>query len=65
MKELLFHSLEQAGVSAYGVERIRIAAAQMVEDNITPAQVIVAGERGRYWSIKRTGNSVQIQAQRN
>lgn len=46
MKELLFHSLEQAGVSAYGVERIRIAAAQMVEDNITPAQVIVAARKG-------------------
>lgn len=46
MKELLFYSLEQAGVSAYGVERIRIAAAQMVEDNITPAQVIVAARKG-------------------
>ncbi|MEK3661853.1 serine hydrolase domain-containing protein [Paenibacillus sp. FSL F4-0236] len=46
MKELLFHSLEQVGVSAYGVERIRIAAAQMVEDNITPAQVIVAARKG-------------------
>ncbi|WP_440961681.1 serine hydrolase domain-containing protein [Paenibacillus nitricinens] len=46
MKELLFHSLEQAGVSACGVERIRIAAAQMVEDNITPAQVIVAARKG-------------------
>ncbi|MBY3619834.1 beta-lactamase family protein [Acinetobacter sp. CUI P1] len=46
MKELSFNSLEQAGVSAYGVERIRIAAAQMVEDNITPAQVIVAARKG-------------------
>jgi CubicO group peptidase (beta-lactamase class C family) len=46
MKRLLFHSLEQAGVSAHGVERIRIAAAQMVEDNITPAQVIVAARKG-------------------
>ncbi|WP_339316687.1 serine hydrolase domain-containing protein [Paenibacillus sp. FSL R10-2734] len=46
MKILLFNSLEQAGVSAYGVERIRTAAAQMVEDNITPAQVIVAARRG-------------------
>jgi len=46
MKELSFNPLEQAGVSAYGVERIRIAAAQMVEDNITPAQVIVAARKG-------------------
>jgi CubicO group peptidase (beta-lactamase class C family) len=46
MKELLLSSLEQAGVSAAGVERIKAAAAQMVEDNITPSQVIVAARRG-------------------
>lgn len=46
MKELLLRSLEQAGVSASGVARIKAAAAQMVEDNITPAQVIVAARRG-------------------
>lgn len=46
MRGLVFNSLEQAGVSAFGVERIRTAAAQMVEDNITPAQVIVAARKG-------------------
>jgi len=46
MKELSFSELEQAGVSASGVERIRTAAAQMVEDKITPTQVIVAARRG-------------------
>lgn len=46
MKELLLRSLEQAGVSVSGVARIKAAAAQMVEDNITPAQVIVAARRG-------------------
>lgn len=46
MKELSFSVLEQAGVSASGVERIRTAAAQMVEDKITPTQVIVAARRG-------------------
>lgn len=46
MKGLSFNSLEQAGVSAFGVERIQAAAAQMVVDNITPAQVIVAARRG-------------------
>lgn len=46
MRGLVFNSLEQAGVSTFGVERIRTAAAQMVEDNITPAQVIVAARKG-------------------
>lgn len=46
MKKLSLSSLEQAGVSACGVQRIQTAAAQMVEDNITPAQVIVAARRG-------------------
>lgn len=46
MIEQGFNGLEQAGVSASGVERIRTAAAQMVEDNITPTQVIVAARRG-------------------
>lgn len=46
MEERGLNGLEQAGVSAYGVERIRTAAAQMVEDNITPTQVIVAARRG-------------------
>ncbi|WP_019910286.1 serine hydrolase domain-containing protein [Paenibacillus sp. HW567] len=46
MKELTFNPLEQAGVSDYGVQRIQSAAAQMVKDNITPAQVIVAARRG-------------------
>ncbi len=46
MIELVASSLEQAGVSASGVERIKAAAAQMVEDNITPAQVIVAARKG-------------------
>jgi len=46
MRGLVFNSLEQAGVSAFGMERIRTAAAQMVEDNITPAQVIVAARKG-------------------
>lgn len=46
MIELVLSSYEQAGVSASGVERIKAAAAQMVEDNITPAQVIVAARRG-------------------
>lgn len=48
MKGLSFNGLEQAGMSAYGVERIRTAAAQMVEDNITPAQVILAARKGDY-----------------
>lgn len=46
MEERGLNGLEQAGVSAYGVERIRTAAAQMVEDKITPTQVIVAARRG-------------------
>lgn len=46
MEERGLNGLEQAGVSAYGVERIRTAATQMVEDNITPTQVIVAARRG-------------------
>lgn len=46
MEERGLNGLEQAGVSASGVERIRTAAAQMVEDNITPTQVIVAARRG-------------------
>lgn len=46
MKKLSLSSLEQAGVSACGVQRIQTAAAQMVKDNITPAQVIVAARRG-------------------
>lgn len=46
MKELSSNSLDQAGVSAYGVERIRSAAAQMVKDNITPTQVVVAVRKG-------------------
>ncbi|MCR8655825.1 serine hydrolase domain-containing protein [Paenibacillus endoradicis] len=46
MKEISFSSLEQAGISVDGVQRIRTAATQMVEDNITPTQVIVAARRG-------------------
>jgi CubicO group peptidase (beta-lactamase class C family) len=46
MKQLSFSTLEQAGVSAFGVHRIKTAAAQMVADGITPAQVIFAARRG-------------------
>lgn len=46
MANLSLSSLEQAGMSAYGVERIRAAASQMVKDNTTPTQVIVAARRG-------------------
>ncbi|MGM0880670.1 MAG: serine hydrolase domain-containing protein [Bacillota bacterium] len=46
MKHLSFSTLEQAGVSAFGVQRIQTAAAQMVSDGITPAQVIFAARRG-------------------
>lgn len=46
MNELKFGVLEQAGVSALGVKRIRSAASQMVRNGITPAQVIFAARKG-------------------
>lgn len=64
MRGLVFNSLEQAGVSA-GVERIRTAAAQMVEDNITPAQVIVAARKGTLLVHQANGKTGLKQTQRN
>ncbi|WP_150273099.1 serine hydrolase domain-containing protein [Paenibacillus tepidiphilus] len=46
MNSLSFIELEQAGVSPAGVRRIGEAAAQMVRDGITPAQVVFAARRG-------------------
>ncbi|WP_151732842.1 serine hydrolase domain-containing protein [Paenibacillus tengchongensis] len=45
MKTLLLTDLEQAGVSPERVRRIGDAAAQMVRDGITPAQVVFAARR--------------------
>lgn len=46
MNTLSFESIEQAGVSQDGVKRISTVATRMVQDGITPTQVIFAARKG-------------------